>query len=140
MCCYSCSYVELHHQAKQAQLSKVHHPAPRDLEAGVLPSIPASVRQNRRRPLRACHSLRHAPRSETACFFRSNNPSWEYYAGDRGETVAMMEPLLMSENSRHRGELTDLAVELAGKSAGFRRSLARTRNARRPRAGHELLP
>jgi Fic family protein len=43
---------------------------------------------------------------------------------DRGEAVTMMEPLLVSEESRHRGELTDLAVELAGKSAGFRRSLA----------------
>ncbi len=34
-----------------------------------------------------------------------------------------MEPLLISEGSRHRGELTDLAVELAARSAGFRRSL-----------------
>lgn len=34
-----------------------------------------------------------------------------------------MEPLLISEDSRHRGELTDLAIELAAKAAGFRRSL-----------------
>ena len=34
-----------------------------------------------------------------------------------------MEPLLVSESSRHRAPLTDLAVELAAKSAGFRRSL-----------------
>ncbi len=34
-----------------------------------------------------------------------------------------MEPLLIGEDSRHRGELTDLAVDLAAKSAGFRRSL-----------------
>jgi Fic family protein len=34
-----------------------------------------------------------------------------------------MEPLLIGETSRHRGNLTDLAVELAQKAAGFRRSL-----------------
>src|SRR6266487_5345426 len=42
---------------------------------------------------------------------------------DRGESTAQMEPLLIEETSRHRGTLTDLAVELAQKSAGFRRSL-----------------
>src|SRR5438093_11315676 len=34
-----------------------------------------------------------------------------------------MEPLLIAEGSRHRGELTDLAIEVAARSAGFRRSL-----------------
>lgn len=34
-----------------------------------------------------------------------------------------MEPMLVGASSRHRGVLTDLAVELAAKSAGFRRSL-----------------
>ncbi|OAI48867.1 cell filamentation protein Fic [Gammaproteobacteria bacterium SCGC AG-212-F23] len=34
-----------------------------------------------------------------------------------------MEPLLLSEGSPHRKELTDLAAELIAKSAGFRRSL-----------------
>lgn len=34
-----------------------------------------------------------------------------------------MEPLILSEGSRHRRLLSDLAVELAGASAGFRRSL-----------------
>jgi Fic family protein len=42
---------------------------------------------------------------------------------DRGESTSLMEPLLIGETSRHRGALTDLAVELAGKAAGFRRSL-----------------
>jgi hypothetical protein len=42
---------------------------------------------------------------------------------DRGEIVSLMEPLLVSEGSRFRGELVDLALELAGHSAGFRRSL-----------------
>jgi Fic family protein len=42
---------------------------------------------------------------------------------DRRETPALMEPLLIGEVSPHRGALTDLAVELAAKSAGFRRSL-----------------
>jgi Fic family protein len=34
-----------------------------------------------------------------------------------------MEPLVLSEASRHRGELSDLAVELAAASSGCRRSL-----------------
>jgi Fic family protein len=44
-------------------------------------------------------------------------------AEDRGEDVSRMEPLLIGGDSRHRRELTDLALELAAKSAGFRRSL-----------------
>src|SRR5450759_1498565 len=42
---------------------------------------------------------------------------------DRGETVSLMEPLLIAEGSRCRGVLTDLALDLTQKSAGFRRSL-----------------
>jgi Fic family protein len=42
---------------------------------------------------------------------------------DRGEAVSLMEPLLISDSSHHRAGLTDLALELAQKSAGFRRSL-----------------
>src|SRR4029453_18065146 len=34
-----------------------------------------------------------------------------------------MEPLLITESSRYRGPLTDLALDLTHKSAGFRRSL-----------------
>jgi len=45
------------------------------------------------------------------------------YVVDRGESVGLMEPLLVSESSRHRTALTDVALELAAKSAGFRRSL-----------------
>jgi len=41
----------------------------------------------------------------------------------RGEGARLMEPLLLGENSRHRGPLTDLTVDLAAKAAGFRRSL-----------------
>jgi Fic family protein len=44
-------------------------------------------------------------------------------APDRGESITAMEPLLIGETSRHRGKLTDLALELAQKAAGFRRSL-----------------
>jgi hypothetical protein len=44
-------------------------------------------------------------------------------AQDGGETVFLMEPLLIGSDSRHRPELTDLAVDLAARSAGFRRSL-----------------
>jgi hypothetical protein len=42
---------------------------------------------------------------------------------DRGESTGLMEPLLIGENSRHRIALTDLAIDLAARSAGFRRSL-----------------
>lgn len=42
---------------------------------------------------------------------------------DRGELTAVMEPLLVSEDSPHRPSLIELAVELAAKSAGLRRSL-----------------
>ena len=44
-------------------------------------------------------------------------------AVDRSEVVSLMEPLLISSDSRSRSELTDLAMELAARSAGFRRSL-----------------
>ncbi|WP_461481363.1 hypothetical protein [Porticoccus sp.] len=42
---------------------------------------------------------------------------------DRGEIIAIMEPLQIGDGSPHRPALTELAVELAAKSAGFRRSL-----------------
>lgn len=41
----------------------------------------------------------------------------------RDESVSAMEPLLIGGDSKHRPALTDLAVELAQHSAGFRRSL-----------------
>ena len=44
-------------------------------------------------------------------------------AEDRDEATSLMEPLVLGEGSRHRPELTDLALELAQRSAGFRRSL-----------------
>src|ERR1700684_365283 len=44
-------------------------------------------------------------------------------AADRGELVSLMEPLLIGDGSRHRGEITDLALELSQKAAGFRHSL-----------------
>lgn len=42
---------------------------------------------------------------------------------DRGESIGLMEPLVVSDSSKHRVALTDLAVELAARSAGFHRSL-----------------
>lgn len=42
---------------------------------------------------------------------------------DRGESTDLMEPLVLSGDSRYRPELNDLAIELATASAGFRRSL-----------------
>ncbi|MEX0872402.1 MAG: hypothetical protein WDZ65_11310, partial [Aquisalimonadaceae bacterium] len=37
--------------------------------------------------------------------------------------IGLMEPLLVGGDSRHRTALTDLALELAQRAAGFRRSL-----------------
>ena len=42
---------------------------------------------------------------------------------DRGEDIALMEPMRIREDSPHRGELTELAFELAAKSSGFTKSI-----------------
>jgi Fic family protein len=42
---------------------------------------------------------------------------------DANERIGLMEPLLIRESSPRRSALTDLAVELATRSTGFRRSL-----------------
>tara|TARA_R110002096_G_scaffold73793_6_gene174981 strand:- start:906 stop:2099 length:1194 start_codon:yes stop_codon:yes gene_type:complete len=42
---------------------------------------------------------------------------------DRNESIGLMEPLLISESSRHRSALNDLALELATRSAAFKSSL-----------------
>lgn len=42
---------------------------------------------------------------------------------DRSESIGLMEPLLVSESSRHRAALADLALDLAAQSAAFRASL-----------------
>ena len=44
-------------------------------------------------------------------------------APDRGELVNSMEPLLIAEGSRYRMVLTDLALDLAARTAGLGRSL-----------------
>ncbi len=44
-------------------------------------------------------------------------------AEDRGETVSMMEPLLVRETSRLQHELADLALDLTAKSTALRKSL-----------------
>ncbi len=42
---------------------------------------------------------------------------------DRNEPVSLMEPLLLTPESRFSREITDLTVELAARAAGFRRSM-----------------
>jgi Fic family protein len=44
-------------------------------------------------------------------------------AQDRDESIGLMEPMFIGESSPKRSVVTDLTVELAAKSAGFRRSL-----------------
>lgn len=52
----------------------------------------------------------------------ANKPA-RMLAEDRGEALTAMEPLLLSEGSRHRPPISDLALELSAASAGFRSSL-----------------
>ena len=49
---------------------------------------------------------------------RNRLPAW---AGLR--TLSRIEPLLLAEGSPYRHDLTDLAVDLVARAAGFRRSL-----------------
>lgn len=42
---------------------------------------------------------------------------------DRGEPITQMEPLTIPDSSKSRTALTDLAIDLARRSAGFRKSL-----------------
>ncbi|WP_373003021.1 Fic family protein [Hyphomonas sp.] len=44
-------------------------------------------------------------------------------AEDRGEPIGAMEPMLVGSDSQHRARLADLALELAERSAGLKRSL-----------------
>jgi Fic family protein len=55
----------------------------------------------------------------------ANNPASTADAmpDDRHEYTSTMEPMVIAEGSRYRGALTDLAIDLAQKSAGFRHSL-----------------
>jgi Fic family protein len=43
----------------------------------------------------------------------------DFVSLDRGESVSIMEPLLIGEDSRHREALIDIAFELTRKTAGF---------------------
>src|SRR5262245_3988681 len=42
---------------------------------------------------------------------------------DDGESVTMMMPALISDEAKSKAKLNDLAIELVGRSAGFKRSL-----------------
>lgn len=53
----------------------------------------------------------------------ANSTAKRAVSEDRGESLGLMEPLLVGEGSRHRAMLTDLALELAQRSAGFSRGL-----------------
>ncbi|MGE3475064.1 MAG: hypothetical protein AB7H70_04580 [Rhodospirillaceae bacterium] len=44
-------------------------------------------------------------------------------AKNGGESIGQMEPLIISDVSKKKAALIDLAMELASKSSGFRRSL-----------------
>ena len=44
-------------------------------------------------------------------------------AEDRGEAIDLMGPLILSQGSKHRPELMDIAMDLAARSSGFRHSL-----------------
>jgi hypothetical protein len=42
---------------------------------------------------------------------------------DLGESISLMEPMLIEQASRYREQITDLALVLAQRSSGFRHSL-----------------
>jgi Fic family protein len=42
---------------------------------------------------------------------------------DRGENISLMEPMQLSQDSRHRSDLTDLAMELTARASAFGSSL-----------------
>lgn len=56
-----------------------------------------------------------------ADFARRDQPA--KIPADRGEFPSLMEPVTLAEESRHRPALHDLAIDLAARSASFRRSL-----------------
>lgn len=55
----------------------------------------------------------------------NNRPEKRYELSirDDNESTGLFEPLMVSESSKHRGALSDLALDLATRSEGFRRSL-----------------
>lgn len=53
----------------------------------------------------------------------ANSTAKKAAISDRGESPGLLEPLLVRETSPHRTALTDLAIELSGRAAGFRSSL-----------------
>jgi len=44
-------------------------------------------------------------------------------SGDRAESIGAIEPLLISEDGKKRGQLADLALDLASRSTGLSKSL-----------------
>ncbi len=64
--------------------------------------------------------------NDNITFMSDRKPDMEadiLMAEDRGESVSMMEPLLVRGSGRQRETLADLAVELTAASTGLRRSL-----------------
>jgi Fic family protein len=85
------------------------------------------MKRSKNRPFsRRCEPLNIYGSVNMLGFMQDSNPAIEAAkksTADRGEAVAAMQPLVLSEASPHRPALADLAIELAGRSAGFRRSL-----------------
>src|SRR5262249_30367845 len=58
---------------------------------------------------------------------------------DRGEPTSGMEPMLISESSRHRAALSDVVLQLTQRAAALPTSPRPDRAAVQPREGDELL-
>ena len=78
-----------------------------------------------------------------------HEPDMEKTVPDRGESVGLIAPLLVSETLKHHYGLGDLTVDLAAKAAGLRRSLPSggvssladlARRKARPRKGQSTSP
>ena len=64
--------------------------------------------------------------SDTIVFMSKKKPAKNpaiTMAVDRGESIDLMQPLLIETQSRHRTALTDLALELVARSTSFKHSL-----------------
>ena len=54
---------------------------------------------------------------------KADNEPAKNVATDNGESIGLMEPMLISESANKRSALADLAVELTAKSTGFHKRL-----------------
>jgi len=63
------------------------------------------------------------PKSKASKVRKNSSFQGNLLSEDKGESVDVMEPMRIGENSRRRGELSELAIDLTYKAAEFKASL-----------------